>query len=80
MKKGGRLVLIATPTDFASLTDIVTWIGQFGTWFWTLFSSFATMITTNKILFWLIVSGLVFTGISLVIKVVKKFGLRGRRS
>ena len=72
--------MVATPTQFADLSDIVTWLGQIGTWFWTLFSSFATMITTNKILFWLIVSGLVFTGISLVIKVVKKFGLRGRRS
>lgn len=72
--------MVATPTSFADLSDIVGWLGQIGTWFWTLFSSFATMITTNKILFYLIISGMVYTGISLVIKVVKKFGLRGRRS
>lgn len=71
---------MATPTDYASLGDIVSYLGQISTWFWTLFAKFANIVTSNPILFWLVVAGLVFTGIGLVIKVVKKFGLRGRRS
>ena len=71
---------MATPTDYADLSTIVSYLGSISTWFWTLFAKFATTITSNPILFWLVISALVFTGIGLVIKVVKKFGLRGRRS
>lgn len=71
--------MLASPTDFAPLTDIVTYLGQFGSWFWTTFQNFVQVITGNPVLLWLIIASLTFTAISLVIRIVKKFGLRGRR-
>lgn len=70
----------ASSANWASLGDIVTYLGQIGTWFWTIFQNLVDTITGNDALFWVILFGIVATAIGGAIKVVKKFGLRGRRS
>ena len=55
-------------------------IGQIGTWFWGIFSEFASMVKETPILLYVIIASIVFTGIGLLIKVLKKMGFRGRRS
>lgn len=67
----------ATLADF---TDIITWLGQIGTWFWARFTDFATMIKGTPLLLWFIVASIVFTSIGLLIRILKKMGFRGRRS
>ena len=67
-------------SSLASLTDIITYIGQIGTWFWGIFSEFATMVKETPVLLYVIIASIVFTGVGLLIKVLKKMGFRGRRS
>ena len=66
-------------SGFAALTDVVSWLGSVGTWFWSLFSSFYNVVISNPLLLWVVLAAIVFMAIGLVIKVLKKFGLRGRR-
>ena len=79
MKKGCD-ILGGGESSLASLTDIITYIGQFGTWFWGIFSEFAAMVKETPILLYVIIASIVFTAISLLIKILKKMGFRGRRS
>ena len=73
-------VLLEGAATFASLSDIISYLGTVGTWFWSLFTGFYGIIISNSVLLWLVLAGTVFFAIGLVIKVLKKFGLRGRRS
>ena len=79
MKKGECSTLGDTPA-LADFTNIITWLGQIGTWFWARFTEFATMVKGTPILLWFIVASIVFTSIGLLIRILKKMGFRGRRS
>lgn len=68
-----------TPS-LADITDIITYIGQVGTWFWTKFTGFADMVKGTPLLLYVIVASITFSSIALLIKVLKKLGFRGRRS
>lgn len=63
----------------ASLTQIATDIGAVATWFWGLFSDFINMISSNNLLLWSVAFAIVAGSVGLAIKVVRKFGLKGRR-
>lgn len=63
----------------ASLTDIVSGIGSVSTWFWDLFSDFLDMITSNSLLLWAVAFAIVAGSVGLIIKVVRKFGVKGHR-
>lgn len=67
-------------SSLASLTDIITYIGAIGTWFWGIFSDFADMVKATPILLFVIIASIVFTAVGLLIKILKKMGFRGRRS
>ena len=67
-------------SSLASLTDITTYIGAIGTWFWGIFSEFADMVKETPILLFVIIASIVFTSVGLLIKILKKMGFRGRRS
>ena len=67
-------------SSLASLTDIITYIGAIGTWFWGIFSEFADMVKETPILLFVIIASIVFTSVGLLIKILKKMGFRGRRS
>ena len=66
-------------TTIANLGNLATDIGTGLTWFWTIFSNLVQTIATNNILLWscglAIVAGTIFAGV----KVVRKFGLKGRK-
>ena len=63
----------------ASLTDIATGIGSVSTWFWGIFTDFVDMIATNNLLLWMVIFAIVAGTVGLAIKVVRKFGIKGRR-
>jgi len=63
----------------ADLSDIITNIGTAATWFWTHFTNLLEMIMTNPLLLWTVALGIGSSVIFAVVKVVKKFGIRGKR-
>lgn len=63
----------------AVLTDIVSGIGSVSTWFWGLFQDFLNMITSNSLLLWAVAFAIVAGSVGLMIKVVRKFGVKGHR-
>lgn len=63
----------------ASLTELAADIGSVATWFWGLFSDFIEMISSNNLLLWSVAFAIVAGSVGLAIKVVRKFGLKGRR-
>lgn len=63
----------------ASLTGLASDIGSVSTWFWGLFSDFIEMISSNNLLLWSVAFAIVAGSVGLAIKVVRKFGLKGRR-
>lgn len=69
-----------TPVSLADIGDIITYIGQVGTWFWTKFTGFADMVKGTPLLLFVIIASITFTAIGLLIRVLKKLGFRGRRS
>lgn len=69
-------VAAANPADLA---PIAQGIGEISTWFWGLFTDFVNMISTNNLLLWCVVFAIVAGSVGLAIKVVRKFGVKGRR-
>lgn len=67
------------PGAIASLNDIVTGIGSVSTWFWGLFQDFLDMITENSVLLWAVAFAIVAGSVGLIVKVVRKFGVKGHR-
>ena len=63
----------------ADLSNLATDIGSVSTWFWGLFTDFIEMISSNNLLLWSVAFAIVAGSVGLAIKVVRKFGLKGRR-
>lgn len=66
-------------TTMASLENIASGIGSVSTWFWGIFKDFVDMIATNDLLLWMVIFAIVAGTVGLAIKVVRKFGIKGRR-
>lgn len=63
----------------ASLTDLAGDIGSISTWFWGLFQDFVDMIVSNNLLLWAVAFAIIAGSVGLIIKIVRKFGLKGHR-
>lgn len=63
----------------AGLSGLVSDIGSVSTWFWGIFADFINMIAQNNLLLWTVAFAIVAGTTFLAIKVVRKFGLKGRR-
>lgn len=63
----------------ASLSGLATSIGTAATWFWGVFTDLIVTIASNDLMLWPVVFAIVAGTVGLAIKVVKKFGLKGRR-
>ena len=63
----------------ASITTIITDLGGVSTWFWSLFTGLVDLIASNSLLLWAVVFAIVAGSTGLVLKVVRKFGVKGRR-
>lgn len=65
--------------SMAALTSLATDIGTSATWFWGVFTDLIEMISSNNLLLWPVIFAIVAGTVGLAIKVVRKFGLKGRR-
>lgn len=68
-----------TGVAIANLSGISEGIGSVSTWFWGIFKDFVDMIATNNLLLWMVIFAIVAGTVGLAIKVVRKFGIKGRR-
>lgn len=63
----------------ASLASLATGIGDAAEWFWGVFTDLINTIATNDLLLWPVVFAIVAGAVGLAIKVIRRFGLKGRR-
>lgn len=63
----------------ASLAGIATAITSAATWFWGVFTDLIETIASNDLLLWPVIFAIVAGVTGLAIKVVRRFGLKGRR-
>ena len=63
----------------ASLTDVITGLGTVSTWFWLRFTDLIDLIAGNSLLLWAVILAIVAGATGLILKVVRKFGIKGRR-
>lgn len=66
-------------TALPDLTTIVDNITAAATWFFGLFGDALDTVLGNPILFWVVAFGLGSSVILAVIKIVKRFGVKGKR-
>lgn len=64
----------------ADLTNLISNMGEGITWLFGMFNRFVTEISSNDLLLYPVLLFLVIGAVSLVIKIVRKFGMRSRRS
>lgn len=63
----------------ASLANIATALTAAATWFWGVFTDLIDTIASNDLLLWPVIFAIAAGVIGLVIKVIRRFGLKGRR-
>lgn len=68
-----------TTVALASLTDIATSIGTGAEWFWGVFTDLINTIASNDLLLWPVILAIVSGTVGLAIKLIRKFGIKGRR-
>lgn len=71
---------IAEGASLAGLEGLISGIKSAIAWIYTLFATVVTTITTNDLLLYPVLFALVMGAVALVIKIVRKFGMRSRRS
>lgn len=63
----------------ASLSALASGIASAADWFWGVFTDLINTIATNDLLLWPVVFAIVAGAVGLAIKVIRRFGLKGRR-
>lgn len=63
----------------AGITALITSLGEVGEFIWGLFETFLSMIVSNAVIAFPVLLAVLSAGIYLVIKIVRKFGVRGKR-
>ena len=63
----------------ADLSTIASGIASVVTWFWGIFGDFFNIITSNSLILWPVIFAIVAGTIGGVLKVIRKFGVKGRR-
>ena len=63
----------------ASIADILAGLGQISPWFWGLFTDFIDLIASNSILLIAVIFAITAGVLGVVLKVIKRFGVKGRR-
>lgn len=64
----------------ADLSGLVNGMKQGIEWIYTLFSTFVSTITSNDLLLYPVLLCIVIAAVYLVIRIVRSFGMRSRRS
>lgn len=65
-----------TITDISSLIDVIT---EGLAFIWGLFGDFIDVITANPIILFMVLLAILCGCVGLVVAIIKKFGLKGRR-
>lgn len=68
-----------TTVALASLANLATGIGTAAEWFWGVFSDLINTIASNDLLLWPVLLAVVAGTVGLAVKVIRTFGLKGRR-
>lgn len=68
-----------TTVALASLTSIASGIGAAAEWFWGVFTDLINTIASNDLLLWPVILAIVSGVVGLAIKLIRKFGIKGRR-
>ena len=63
----------------ASLASLATAIGEAAEWFWGVFADLINTIASNNLLLWPVIFAIVAGSVGLAIKVIRRFGIKGRR-
>ena len=63
----------------ASLTTIASGISEVATWFWGIFTDLINTIATNSLMLWVVIFAIVAGAVGGALRVIRKFGLKGRR-
>ena len=63
----------------ADLSIIVSGVSSVSTWFWGIFGDIFDVIVSNSLILWPVIFAIVAGAIGLGIKVIRRFGIRGRR-
>ena len=66
-------------TALASLSNIASGIGSAATWFWGVFTDLINTIASNDLLLWPVILAIVAGSVGLAIKLIRKFGIKGRK-
>lgn len=64
----------------ADLSDLLSGMGSASTWIFSLFNRFIETITNLDLLLYPVLLAIVVSAVYLVIRIVRKFGMRSRRS
>jgi len=63
----------------ADITTVLTELGGISTWFWSLFTGLVDLIASNSLLLIAVIFAIVSGSLGLALRVVRKFGVKGRR-
>lgn len=75
----GDLTMEGNTVALAGLTGLASAIGEAATWFWGVFSDLINTIASNDLLLWPVSFAIVAGVTGLAIKVIRRFGLKGRK-
>lgn len=64
----------------ADLSELLAGMGSASTWIFSLFNRFIETITNLDLLLYPVLLAIVVSAVYLVIRIVRKFGMRSRRS
>ena len=64
----------------ADLSGLISGMGSASTWIFSLFNRFIDTITNLDLLLYPVLLAIVIAAVYLVIRIVRKFGMRSRRS
>ena len=70
---------MGSTVSLASLTSLAGSIASAATWFWGVFTDLIETIASNDLLLWPVIFAIVAGVTGLAIKVIRRFGLKGRR-
>lgn len=72
--------VIIAEASLATLDTLISGIKEAVTWIFGLFGNFVNTISSNDLLLYPVLLAMVIAAVTLVIKILRKFGLRSRRS
>lgn len=74
------ITMETTPVSLANIANLVSGMKEAMAWIWSLFTRIVETIASNDLLLYPVLLFIVTGAIALVIKIVRAFGMKSRRS